>query len=58
MQLNQIFQIYEKKVVIKRILPHLQHDSYHVEMFLDEARLAARFNHPSTRFDGRHARTI
>ncbi|MEE8408433.1 MAG: serine/threonine-protein kinase [Myxococcota bacterium] len=38
---------FEKKVVIKRILPHLQQDSNHVEMFLDEARLAARFNHPN-----------
>ncbi|MFC1611202.1 protein kinase [Myxococcota bacterium] len=38
---------FQKKVVVKRILPHLQHDDNHVKMFLDEARLAARFDHPN-----------
>jgi eukaryotic-like serine/threonine-protein kinase len=38
---------FEKRVVIKRILPHLQDNENHVQMFLDEARLAARFNHPN-----------
>ena len=38
---------FEKRVVIKRILPHLQDDQNHVQMFLDEARLAARFDHPN-----------
>ncbi|MEZ4272482.1 MAG: serine/threonine-protein kinase [Myxococcota bacterium] len=39
-----------KPVVIKRILPHLRQDKRFVEMFLDEARLAARFNHPNLIF--------
>jgi serine/threonine-protein kinase len=38
---------FQKKVVVKRILPHLQDDDNHVKMFLDEARLAARFDHPN-----------
>ncbi|MBI5511583.1 MAG: serine/threonine protein kinase [Deltaproteobacteria bacterium] len=37
---------FEKKVVIKRILPHLEGNPGHVQMFLDEARLAARLDHP------------
>jgi eukaryotic-like serine/threonine-protein kinase len=32
-------------VVLKRILPHLAHDDQFIEMFLQEARLAARINH-------------
>ncbi|MBN2493687.1 MAG: serine/threonine protein kinase [Deltaproteobacteria bacterium] len=36
---------FEKLVVIKRILPHLADQDRFVTMFLDEARLAARFNH-------------
>ena len=38
---------FEKKVVIKRILPHLATTSDFVEMFLQEARLAARLSHPN-----------
>ena len=38
---------FEKKVVIKRILPHHCNDKRYVDMFLDEARIAARFNHPN-----------
>jgi len=37
---------FQKQVVIKRILPHLREDQRFVDMFVDEARLAARFNHP------------
>lgn len=37
----------ERTVVVKRILPHLAvHDSF-VDMFLNEARLIARLNHPN-----------
>src|SRR5436190_21490576 len=36
-----------RMVVVKRILPHLaQHESM-VQMFLQEARIAARINHPN-----------
>ena len=34
-------------VVVKRILPHLAEDREFVEMFLNEAQIAARFNHPN-----------
>jgi eukaryotic-like serine/threonine-protein kinase len=37
----------EKLVVLKRILPHLAHDSQFIELFLQEARLAARIKHPN-----------
>jgi hypothetical protein len=37
----------ERLVVLKRILPHLAHDSQFIEMFLQEARLAARIRHPN-----------
>jgi len=37
----------ERLVVIKRILPHLSHQKSFVEMFLREARIAARLNHPN-----------
>ncbi len=37
----------EKKVVVKRILPHLGENQEFVQMFLDEARIAARLNHPN-----------
>src|SRR5688500_19388537 len=37
---------FRKLVVIKRIHAHLEEDARLVEMFLDEARLAARLNHP------------
>jgi len=38
---------FAKRVVIKRILPHRSTDERYVQMFLDEARIAARFNHPN-----------
>lgn len=37
---------FEKLVVIKRILPHFEADKQFVQMFLDEARLAAQLRHP------------
>jgi phosphate binding protein len=40
-------QGFEKLVVLKRILPHLVEDEEFFTMFLDEARLAARLNHPN-----------
>lgn len=36
---------FEKKVVIKRILPHLARQANFVKMFLEEARVAARLLH-------------
>ena len=38
---------FERYVAIKRILPELSGDDDFVKMFLDEARLAARLNHPN-----------
>ncbi len=38
---------FEKVVVLKRILPHLAGDPTFVQMFLDEARLAATLQHPN-----------
>ena len=38
---------FRKLVVIKRLLPHMAHDPEVVQMFLDEARLAARLTHPN-----------
>ena len=38
---------FEKRVVIKRVLPHLAVDTDFVDMFLKEARLAAALDHPS-----------
>jgi eukaryotic-like serine/threonine-protein kinase len=38
---------FEKSCVLKRILPHLAEDDVFVQMFLDEARLAAQLNHPN-----------
>ena len=38
---------FDRAVVIKRILPHLAEEQSFVNMFLDEARLAARLNHPN-----------
>jgi eukaryotic-like serine/threonine-protein kinase len=40
-------QGFEKLVVIKRILPHLVEDEEFITMFFDEARIAARLNHPN-----------
>ncbi len=36
---------FEKLVVIKRILPHLAREELFVQMFFDEARIAAQLNH-------------
>ena len=38
---------FEKLMVVKRILPHLALNVEFVRMFLDEARIAARLNHPN-----------
>jgi serine/threonine-protein kinase len=38
---------FERAVVIKRILPHLARNPRFVEMFLDEARIAAGIRHPN-----------
>jgi serine/threonine protein kinase len=38
---------FEKTVVLKRILPHFAADPKFVQMFLDEARLAATLRHPN-----------
>src|SRR3954464_15859683 len=38
---------FEKLVCLKRILPQLARDKQFVEMFLNEARLAARLDHPN-----------
>jgi eukaryotic-like serine/threonine-protein kinase len=38
---------FSKLVAIKRILPHLAGDQHFVDMFLNEARIAARLSHPN-----------
>ena len=38
---------FEKRVVVKRMLPHFAIQPDYVRMFLDEARLAARLDHPN-----------
>jgi eukaryotic-like serine/threonine-protein kinase len=38
---------FERRVVLKRILPHLSSESQFVNMFIDEARIAAHFTHPN-----------
>src|SRR3954466_16349490 len=38
---------FEKMVCLKRILPHLARDKQFVDMFLNEARLAAQRDHPN-----------
>lgn len=38
---------FDKMVALKRIHPHLAKEKSFVEMFLDEARIAARINHPN-----------
>lgn len=38
---------FQKKCVVKRILPHFTDDPAFVDMFLAEARLAADLNHPN-----------
>src|SRR3954471_9504725 len=37
---------FQKTVVIKRLLPHLQGDETYTAMFIDEAKLTARLVHP------------
>ena len=41
------FEGFEKLLVIKVLLPHLVEDEEFIQMFLDEARIAARLNHPN-----------
>jgi serine/threonine protein kinase len=51
---------FSKRVVIKRILPHLAEDESFVTMFLNEARLVALLEHPNIAqvFDfGQHSET-
>ena len=38
---------FAKRVVVKRILPGFEDNPDFVRMFLDEARIASRFNHPN-----------
>ncbi len=38
---------FNRHIVVKRILPHLSEDPEFVQMFLNEAKIAARFNHPN-----------
>src|SRR6478752_7086147 len=38
---------FEKLVVVKRILPHLSEEEEFIQMFFDEARIAAHLNHPN-----------
>jgi len=38
---------FEKKVVVKRILPHLADDPHFIELFLAEARILAQLDHPN-----------
>src|SRR5437764_15329699 len=38
---------FEKPMALKLLLPHLSEKERAVRMFLDEARLAARMNHPN-----------
>ena len=37
---------FERKVVIKRLLPHLAREPVYTAMFIDEAKLTARLSHP------------
>ena len=38
---------FQRLVAIKRLHPHLARDPEFTQMFLDEARLAARLHHPN-----------
>jgi len=56
---------FEKVVVLKRILPQVAEDPTFVQMFLEEARLAATLNHPNVahvydvgEVDGQHFFTM
>src|SRR6476469_5359189 len=38
---------FEKLLVVKRVLPHLSEEEDFIQMFFDEARIAAHLNHPN-----------
>jgi hypothetical protein len=38
---------FKKEVALKRLIPEMAHDKNFVDMFLQEARIAARINHPN-----------
>ena len=38
---------FQKLLVVKRLLPHLSEDDEFIQMFFDEARIAALLNHPN-----------
>lgn len=38
---------FQKLLVVKRILPHLSEEDEFIQMFFDEARIAAHLNHPN-----------
>ncbi len=38
---------FEKIVALKKILPHLAEDEEFIEMFIDEAKVASKLNHPN-----------
>ena len=38
---------FEKKLVVKRILPNLAEDKAFIDMFLDEARVCSQLSHPN-----------
>jgi len=38
---------FERELVIKRILPRFSRDPRFARMFIDEARIASRLNHPN-----------
>ncbi len=45
---NQVgIEGFNRHIVVKRILPHLSEDPEFVQMFLNEAKIASRFNHPN-----------
>jgi serine/threonine-protein kinase len=47
LSLHRSISGFEKLLVIKRILPNLTQDQEFLQMFLDEARIAATLNHPN-----------
>jgi serine/threonine-protein kinase len=47
---------FERPVVIKRILPHLARQESFVKMFLDEAAVVSRIQHPNVDADRHRAR--
>lgn len=40
-------EVFEKEVALKRILPHIAEDESLLAMFIEEARVAARLDHPN-----------